>query len=168
MEGAAKRMRALVQRVKEASVVVDDAITGSIGHGLLVLLGVGQGDDETIARRMGDKVAGLRIFSDEQGKFNLSLQDIGGSALVVSQFTLYADTRKGKRPSFLGAAPPDQAAALVEIFGRHLEATGIPVGYGVFGAHMHVALVNDGPVTIMLDSDDWQRPRRGGAPDATV
>src|SRR5215218_8595178 len=118
-------MRALVQRVSRASVEVDGVITGSIDHGLLILLGVGQGDDETIARRMAEKVAGLRIFSDEQGKFNLSLQDVGGGALVVSQFTLFADTRKGKRPSFLDAAPPARAAALVESFGRHLEAIGI-------------------------------------------
>lgn len=155
-------MRALVQRVNQASVEVDGVITGSIDHGLLILLGVGQGDDAAIAQRIADKVAGLRIFSDEQGKFNLSLQDVGGGVLVVSQFTLFADTRKGKRPSFLDAAPPDLAAALVECFGRHLEAMGFYTGYGVFGAHMHVALVNDGPVTIMLDSDDWQRPRHGG------
>jgi D-tyrosyl-tRNA(Tyr) deacylase len=160
-------MRALVQRVSQASVKVDGNVSGSIGDGLLILLGVGQSDDEIIARRMADKVAGLRIFSDPQGKFNLSLQDIGGEALVVSQFTLYANTRKGKRPSFLDAAPPEQAAVLVEIFGRHLESSGIYVGYGIFGAHMHVALINDGPVTIMLDSDDWQRPRHGESSVAT-
>lgn len=155
-------MRTLVQRVSQASVEVDGVISGEIDHGLLILLGVGQGDDEALARRMADKVAGLRIFSDEQGKFNLSLQDVGGGVLVVSQFTLFADTRKGRRPSFLDAAPPEQAAALVESFGRRLEALEIDTRYGIFGAHMHVALVNDGPVTIMLDSDDWQRPRRGG------
>src|SRR5687768_9179893 len=118
-------MRALVQRVSRASVEVDGSVSGAIDAGLLILLGVGQDDDEIIALRMADKVAGLRIFSDEQGKFNLSLQDVGGGALVVSQFTLYADTRKGKRPSFLDAAPPERAAALVETFGRHLEATGV-------------------------------------------
>jgi D-tyrosyl-tRNA(Tyr) deacylase len=159
-------MRALVQRVSEAAVEVDGAITGAISGGLLILLGAANGDDEATARRMAEKVVGLRIFSDEQGRFNLSLQDIGGEALVVSQFTLLADTRKGKRPSFLLAAPPEQAAALVDTFAGHLEASGIPVAHGVFGAHMRVSLVNDGPVTIMLDSDDWQRPRRGGSSGA--
>ena len=159
-------MRALVQRVSEAAVEVDGAITGAISGGLLILLGAANGDDEATARRMAEKVVGLRIFSDEQGRFNLSLQDIGGEALVVSQFTLLADTRKGKRPSFLLAAPPEQAAALVDTFAGHLEANGIPVAHGVFGAHMRVSLVNDGPVTIMLDSDDWQRPRRGGSSGA--
>jgi D-tyrosyl-tRNA(Tyr) deacylase len=159
-------MRALVQRVSEAAVEVDGAITGAISGGLLILLGAANGDDEATARRMAEKVVGLRIFSDEQGRFNLSLQDIGGEALVVSQFTLLADTRKGKRPSFLLAAPPEQAAALVDTFAGHLEANGIPVAHGVFGAHMRVSLVNDGPVTIMLDSVDWQRPRRGGSSGA--
>ncbi len=159
-------MRALVQRVSEAAVEVDGAITGAIDGGLLILLGVASGDDEATARRMAEKVAGLRIFSDEQGRFNLSLQDTGGEALVVSQFTLLADTRKGKRPSFLLAAPPEQANALVDTFARHLETNGMPVAHGVFGAHMRVSLVNDGPVTIMLDSDDWQRPRRGGSSGA--
>ena len=159
-------MRALIQRVSEAAVEVDGAITGEIDGGLLILLGVANGDDEAIARRMAEKVAGLRIFSDEQGRFNLSLQDTGGGALVVSQFTLLADTRKGKRPSFLLAAPPEQAAVLVDTFASQLEASGIRVAHGVFGAHMRVSLVNDGPVTIMLDSDDWQRPRRGGSSGA--
>ncbi len=159
-------MRALVQRVSEAAVEVDGAITGAIDGGLLILLGVANGDDATTAHRMAEKVAGLRIFSDEQGRFNLSLQDTGGEALVVSQFTLLADTRKGKRPSFLLAAPPEQAAALVDTFASQLEASGIRVASGVFGAHMRVSLVNDGPVTIMLDSDDWQRPRRGGSSGA--
>lgn len=160
-------MRALVQRVSQASVEVEGVITGSIKAGLLILIGVGHGDDDTVCQRMADKVAGLRIFSDQQGKFNLSLLDIGGAALVVSQFTLYADTRKGKRPSFLGAAAPDDAASLVVKFGQHLEGLGIATGYGVFGAHMQVDLVNDGPVTLMLDSDDWQRPRRGGGSDTS-
>ncbi len=154
-------MRALVQRVTEAVVEVDGVVAGAIGAGLLVLLGIGHDDDAEIARRMADKVAGLRIFSDAEGRFNDSLIDVGGAALVVSQFTLFADTRKGKRPSFLDAAPPETANALVNIFVEHLRGLGITVGTGIFGAHMEVALVNDGPVTIMLDSDDWQRPRRG-------
>ncbi len=154
-------MRALVQRVTEASVVVDKQTVGAIRAGLLVLLGVTHGDDEGIARKLADKVAGLRIFSDEQGKFNRSLLDVGGAALIVSQFTLFADTRKGKRPSFLQAADPEVAAALVAVFRAHLGTLGLPVESGVFGAHMLVASINDGPVTIMLDSDDWQRPRHG-------
>lgn len=154
-------MRALVQCVTEASVVVDGQTVGAIRAGLLVLLGVTHGDDEGIARKLADKVAGLRIFSDEQGKGNRSLLDIGGAALVVSQFTLFADTRKGKRPSFLQAADPEVAADLVAVFRTHLSTFGLPVESGVFGAHMLVSSINDGPVTIMLDSDDWQRPRHG-------
>src|SRR3712207_5923224 len=123
-------MRALIQRVRQASVEVEGTVTGSIDSGLLILLGIAQGDDDSICQRMADKVAGLRIFNDEQGKFNLSVLDVGGGALVVSQFTLFADTRKGKRPSFLQAAAPDEAAALVLSFGRHLEAQGITTGYG--------------------------------------
>lgn len=154
-------MRALVQRVTEAVVEVDGVVAGAVGAGLLVLLGITHDDNEEIARRLAEKVAGLRIFSDAEGHFNHSLHDVGGAILVVSQFTLYADTRKGKRPSFLEAAPPETANALVNVFVEQLRGLGITVGTGVFGAHMEVALVNDGPVTIMLDSDDWQRPRRG-------
>ncbi len=154
-------MRALVQRVTEASVEVNGSVVGSIGPGLLVLLGIASGDSSQIAHKLADKVAALRIFSDQQGKFNLSLADIGGEALVVSQFTLLADTRKGKRPSFIDAAAPEVAQELVSVFCDRLRSQGLHVETGRFGAHMHVALVNDGPVTIILDSADWLRPRRG-------
>ncbi len=153
-------MKALIQRVSEASVEVDGVITGQVGHGLLVLLGAADGDTDDIARRIAEKIVNLRIFSDADGKFNLALRDVGGAVLLVSQFTLLADTRKGNRPSFIGAAAPDLARPLIATVTAHLEATGIVVQHGMFGAHMHVALVNDGPVTIMLDSDDWLRPRR--------
>ncbi len=153
-------MRALVQRVTEASVEVNGSVVGSIGTGLLVLLGAATGDSTETAQKLADKVAGLRIFSDEQGKFNNSLLDIRGAALVVSQFTLLADTRKGRRPSFLDAAAPESAQELVMVFGMHLRSLSLAVATGIFGAHMRVALVNDGPVTIMLDSADWERPRR--------
>jgi D-aminoacyl-tRNA deacylase len=156
-------MRALIQRVRSASVEVDGITTGAIENGLLVLLGITHDDDDEIARRLAEKVAGLRIFSDGEGKFNLSLLDVRGDALVVSQFTLFADTRKGKRPSFTQAAPPEVAEELVTRFCAHLRALGPRVDTGVFGARMLVSLANDGPVTIMLDSDDWQRPRRGSA-----
>ena len=154
-------MRALLQRVTQASVEVDGIITGAVGVGLLVLLGIASGDTEEVAQKLADKVGGLRIFSDEQGKFNLSLHDVAGAVLVVSQFTLLADTRKGKRPSFVDAAPPEIAERLVAAFCDQLRHAGIQVETGVFGAHMHVALVNDGPVTLMLDSADWLRARRG-------
>ncbi len=153
-------MRALIQRVAEASVKVEGRIVGRIESGLLVLVGVGVGDTEEIADKLADKVAGLRIFSDAGGKFNLSLLDTGGGALVVSQFTLLADTRKGKRPSFLDAAAPELASWLVLRFNERLRQLGIETAMGIFGAHMEVALINDGPVTIMLDSADWSRPRR--------
>jgi len=154
-------VRALIQRVSSASVTVDGVIVGQIATGLLVLLGVGQGDSADEAAQLAEKTANLRIFGDEDGKFNLSLLDVGGSALVVSQFTLYADARKGRRPSFIGAALPEAAAPLVEAFGAKLQDMGVAVERGVFGAQMHVALVNDGPVTIMLDSDSMRQPRRG-------
>jgi D-tyrosyl-tRNA(Tyr) deacylase len=154
-------MRAVIQRVSEASVEVAGQIVGQSGPGLLVLLGVGHGDTPEEARLMADKTAGLRIFGDAEGKFNLALRDVGGSALVVSQFTLYADTRKGRRPSFTDAAAPDLAAPLVEVYAEALRALGVPVAMGVFGAHMRVALLNDGPVTIILDSETWRQPRRG-------
>ena len=153
-------MRALVQRVIHASVEVDEKEVGAVGRGFVVLLGVAQGDSAETAEKLADKVAGLRIFSDAAGKFNESLLDVDGEALVISQFTLLADTRKGKRPSFLEAAAPDHASALVDLFCERLRFAGVRVATGVFGAHMHVALVNDGPVTIMLDSADWQRSRR--------
>ena len=158
-------MRALVQRVTEASVEVNGSVVGLIGPGLLVLLGIASGDSSQTAHKLADKIAALRIFSDQQGKFNLSLADIGGETLVVSQFTLLADTRKGNRPSFLAAAAPDVAQELVTVFSDRLRGSGMNVASGVFGAHMRVALVNDGPVTIMLDTADWERPRRGSPSD---
>jgi D-aminoacyl-tRNA deacylase len=145
-------MRALIQRVAEASVTVAGERVGAIGRGLLVLLGVGQGDTDADAAWLADRVAGLRIFEDEAGKMNRSLLDTHRAALVVSQFTLHADTRKGRRPSFTGAAAPDEARRLYAVFGAELERLGIQVERGVFAADMQVALVNDGPVTLMLDS----------------
>lgn len=152
-------MRAVIQRVSEASVAVDGRVVGAIGRGLLILLGVGIGDGEAEARLLAEKSANLRIFPDEEGRFNRSLLDIGGEALVVSQFTLYADTRRGRRPSFSDAAPPEIAAPLVETFANELRRLGVPVSTGQFGAMMRVALVNDGPVTILLDSAIFREPR---------
>ena len=145
-------MRAVVQRVQHASVVVDGETVGQIGMGLLVLLGAGHDDTEEDVRYVTGKIAGLRIFSDAEGKFNLSLADVGGDILLVSQFTLYADTRKGRRPSFTDAAAPEIAEALVERAAQLFREAGIRVETGRFGAHMKVALLNDGPVTITLDS----------------
>lgn len=153
-------MRLVLQRVSEAAVTVDGQIVGQIGRGLLVLLGVAPEDGPAEAALMAEKTAQLRIFSDAEGRFNLSLLDVGGAALVVSQFTLYGDLRKGRRPSFTGAAPPEHAAPLVAAYADALRALGIPVATGVFGAMMQVALVNDGPVTILLDSDIFKQPRR--------
>ncbi len=144
-------MRAVCQRVSEARVTVDGAVTGEIGPGLVVLLGVERSDEPREARQLARKVAQLRIFEDDRGKFAHSLLDTAGSALVVSQFTLVADTRKGSRPSFGNAAPPEQAEPLYEEFCTALAAEGAPVERGVFGARMEVALVNAGPVTIILD-----------------
>lgn len=146
-------MRAVVQRVTHASVTVDGKIVGEIGPGLLVLLAAGEGDTEADARWLAHKIANLRIFSDAEGKMNLSVQAIGGSALVVSQFTLYGDIRRGFRPSFVRAAPPDVAEALVDVFVEALRAAGILVATGLFRAHMQVSLVNDGPVTIILEKE---------------
>ena len=146
-------MRALLQRVSRAAVIVDDEAIGEIDGGLLVLLGVGHGDTEEKAVRLAEKVARLRIFEDGASKFNLSLLDVGGSALVVSQFTLYADTRRGRRPSFIEAAPPAVAERLVASFVQALSALGVTVATGRFGAHMRVRLENDGPVTIWLSDD---------------
>lgn len=145
-------MRAVLQRVSRAAVRVEGRTVGQIGHGLLVLLGVGQGDGEQDARWLAEKVAHLRIFSDDQGKMNRSVLDVGGAALVVSQFTLYGDARKGRRPDFFRAAPPDVAYALYQRFCDLLRAQGVPVATGQFQAHMEVELVNDGPVTILLES----------------
>lgn len=153
-------MEALIQRVTKASVSVDGKIIGEIGPGLLVFIGVAVGDTEADAEYLAEKIAGLRIFSDESGKFNLSLSDIRGKALVVSQFTLLADTRKGRRPSFTEAAPPDAAQLLVERFIEFLRAAGLPVETGRFQAHMLVEIHNDGPVTIPMSSRDRLRPRR--------
>ncbi len=146
-------MRAVVQRVSRAAVRVDGAVTGSIERGLLVLLGVAAGDGEEQARWMADKVAQLRIFEDQAGKMNRSVEDVRGGVLVVSQFTLLGDARKGNRPSFVAAAPPDRASALYERVSALLRARGLPVAQGVFRAHMDVELTNDGPVTILLDSE---------------
>ena len=152
-------MRAVLQRVSQASVTVGDEVVGAIGRGLLILLGIGVGDSEAEARLLAEKTANLRIFADEEGRFNRSLLDIGGEALVVSQFTLYADTRRGRRPSFSDAAPPEIAAPLVDIFADELRRLGVAVSTGRFGAMMQVALVNDGPVTILLDSATFREPR---------
>jgi len=145
-------MRLLLQRVTHASVTVEGEVVGRIGHGLVVLVGVGHGDDEIRADTMAGRVADLRIFRDDEGRTNRSLLDVNGEALVISQFTLYGDTRKGRRPSFLDAAPPDLGEALYLRFGEALAARGVTVARGVFGAEMEVELVNDGPMTIWLDT----------------
>ena len=145
-------MRAVLQRVSHAEVTVDGEQVAAIGRGYLVLLGVTHGDDDTDARYIADKIASLRLFEDEAGKINLGITDIGGEVLVVSQFTLYANCRTGRRPSFTDAAPSEMADRLYQRVAEMLRAAGLPVQTGVFGAHMRVALVNDGPVTILLDS----------------
>lgn len=148
-------MRAVVQRVTKGSVRVADEVVGAIDQGFVVLVGVGHADGEAQALWLARKIAGLRIFEDAQGKFNLGITDVAGSCLVVSQFTLYADARKGRRPSFTDAAPPDVAEPLIERFAALLRETGVArVERGVFGARMQVEIVNDGPVTILLDTDD--------------
>lgn len=152
-------MRAVIQRVSAASVTVGGVVVGQIERGLLVLLGVGQGDSQREADLFAEKIANLRIFPDDAGRFNRSLLEIGGAALVVSQFTLYADTRRGRRPSFTEAALPELAAPLVEAFAAALRQRGLAVANGVFGAHMLVALENDGPVTIVLDSATFKDAR---------
>jgi D-aminoacyl-tRNA deacylase len=145
-------MRAVVQRVSRAQVAVNQKIVGKTGRGLLILLGVAQGDSEADAEYLADKIVGLRIFDDENGKMNLDAASIGGEILVVSQFTLYGDVRRGKRPSFDAAAPPDRARQLYEYFVDRLRATGVPCETGRFQEVMQVELVNEGPVTILLDS----------------
>ena len=145
-------MRAVLQRVSEARVRVHGEIVGEIGRGLLVLLGVGQGDSEADVRFLAEKTAGLRIFEDAQGKMNLSVEETGGAVLVVSQFTLYGDCRQGRRPGFSAAAPPELADALYRQFVDGLQKRGLPVATGIFQAEMAVELVNDGPVTLLLDS----------------
>ncbi len=145
-------MRIVLQRVKNASVTVEGERISGIGPGLLLLVGVARGDGEAEADWLAEKVAGLRIFGDENGKMNLGVRDVGGEVLAVSQFTLIADTRKGKRPSFVGAAPPEEAEQLFDYFCERLRAAGVgSVETGSFGAMMDVALVNDGPVTIVLE-----------------
>ncbi len=144
-------MRAVVQRVSQASVTVDGQVVGAIGHGLLVLLGIAHGDDTAQADWLAQKIAGLRIFEDNAGKMNRGLLDIEGEALVVSQFTLYGDARKGRRPSFTDAARPEVADPLVQHFAQALRRQGVPVETGVFGAHMLVEIHNDGPVTLVLE-----------------
>jgi len=145
-------MRVLLQRVSRASVTVDGEVVGKIGRGLLLLVGVGVDDTEREAEYLASKIATLRIFPDDEGRMNRSVLDADGAALVVSQFTLYADARKGRRPSFVGAAAPDKAVPLLDHFISQLEAAGVPVEQGRFGAMMDVELVNEGPVTIWLDT----------------
>ncbi len=145
-------MRALLQRVRRGSVTITERRTAEIGLGLVILLGIGHQDDEQKAAALARKIALLRIFEDEQGKMNLSVRDVGGSAIVVSQFTLYADTRKGNRPSFTDAALPAQASPLVDTFVTRLQEQGVPTQTGEFGAHMLVEIENDGPVTIWLEN----------------
>jgi D-tyrosyl-tRNA(Tyr) deacylase len=144
-------MKAVLQRVRRGRVSVDDHTIAEIGRGLVILVGVGQADTEKEARWLAEKCAFLRVFEDDEGKTNLSVQDVEGEALVVSQFTLLADTRKGRRPSFIKAADPQVAEPLVTLFAEHLAAQGVPTQLGVFGAHMLVEIENDGPVTILLE-----------------
>jgi D-tyrosyl-tRNA(Tyr) deacylase len=147
-------VRALLQRVSRASVTVDEQIVGQIGWGLLVLLGVGQGDSEAQVKTMADKIVHLRIFGDDEGKMNRSLLDIRGEVLVVSQFTLHADVCRGRRPSFTDAAPPSIAEPLYEHFKEAIAGYGLTVASGIFGASMQIELYNEGPVTIWLDSEE--------------
>ena len=146
-------MRVVVQRVSRAKVSVGDDVRGQIGAGLMILLGVGREDTAAVAASFAEKTVNLRIFEDENGKMNLSLLDVKGAALVVSQFTLYGDARGGRRPSFIAAAPPEQAKALYDEFCEALRELGVPVATGTFQAMMSVELVNEGPVTILLDSE---------------
>lgn len=148
-------MRAVLQRVLRGSCTVGGVVTGQTGPGFVILLGVAPGDSADTAQKLAAKIAKLRVFNDEAGKMNRSVLDVGGSVLSISQFTLYADTRSGNRPSFIGAAPPEQARELYGVFNAALRVLGLSVGEGVFGAHMVIDLVNDGPVTIVLDSADW-------------
>ena len=150
-------MRAVIQRVSKASVTVEEKIVGQIGQGFLILLGIAHSDSEAEAAFLARKIAGLRVFEDGDGKMNLSLSEIGGAVLAVSQFTLYADTRKGRRPSFVDAARPEQAEPLYRRFCELLLAEGVPVEKGIFQATMQVALVNDGPVTILMDTSEMMR-----------
>ncbi|MGC4375849.1 D-aminoacyl-tRNA deacylase [Fictibacillus sp. Mic-4] len=148
-------MRIVLQRVKQASVTVGGQIVGKIHHGLLLLVGVTHDDTDDDARVLAEKIPNLRIFEDDEQKMNLSLIDVGGEVLSVSQFTLYGDTRKGRRPSFIGAAKPTYARALYEAFNEKLREKGLTVETGEFGAMMDVSLINDGPVTLILDTKEW-------------
>ena len=145
-------MKVLLQRVRRAQVLVDSEVKGSIGLGLVLLVGFGHGDDDKALRFCAEKCANLRIFADETGKMNRSVRDVKGSVLAISQFTLYGDCRKGRRPSFVQAAPPEQAGLLYERFISLLQELGLEVARGVFGAHMSVEIINDGPVTLLLES----------------
>jgi D-aminoacyl-tRNA deacylase len=147
-------VRVVAQRVLSASVMVEGTVVGAIEHGLALLVGIEESDEDTVVDRVADKVAVLRVFEDEQGKMNLSTSEVGGSMLVVSQFTLYGDVRKGRRPSFIRAARPEKGDSLYQRFAERLRSHGYPVSTGVFGAHMLISLQNDGPVTIILDSAD--------------
>lgn len=147
-------MRALIQRVKRASVTINSEVTGKINNGLLIFLGVGEDDTEKQVQYLVEKCTGLRIFTDEQDKMNLSVKDINGEILVVSQFTLFGDCKKGKRPSFVRAARPETAIPLYESFIAHCKNTGLNVQTGEFGADMQIELINDGPVTIWLDTEE--------------
>lgn len=155
-------MRLVLQRVRRSRVVVEGREVAAIGHGLTILVGVGHDDTEAEARWLADKTATLRVFEDAQGLTNLSIQDVGGQALVVSQFTLYADARKGRRPSFIAAAAPEKAEPLVQAFAEHLAQQGVPTQMGLFGAMMLVEIENEGPLTILLE----RQPAGGGAPPA--
>ena len=154
-------MRAVLTRVKSASVAIDGEIVGKIGQGFLILLGVGPEDNEQTCRYLAEKCLGLRVFEDENGKMNMGLEQIGGEVLVVSQFTLYGNCRKGRRPSFTDAAPPDLGNAMYEKFLAICEELGYPPQHGQFGADMKVESINDGPVTLILDTDQlMDAPRR--------
>lgn len=153
-------MKIVIQRVKQASVEAESRLVGSIDNGFLLLVGVEKGDSENEAVMLAEKISKLRIFEDENGKMNLNLEQVGGSILSVSQFTLCADCRRGNRPDFLNSAPPDEANVLYEFFNRQLVDKGIRVEKGIFGADMKVSLINDGPVTIILDSNDLKKSRK--------
>lgn len=152
-------MKAIIQRVSRASVEVDGKIIGEIGPGLVILLGVAEDDEESDADYLAEKIVNLRIFNDDEDKMNLSLSDIQGEILAISQFTLYANTRKGRRPSFIGAALPEKAEPLYDYFIKKIEETGIGAAKGIFGAMMTVKIFNEGPVTIIMESKDRLKPR---------
>lgn len=152
-------MIAILQRVAEASVKIDDSVVGSCRHGFMILLGVARGDTERDAQLLADKIAKLRVFEDSEGKMNLALRDIGGSVLVVPNFSLLASYRKGNRPDFFGAEVPEKASPLFDYFCDYLQKSVPAVGRGVFGAEMKVALINDGPITIHMDSEVLKAPK---------